>query len=82
MVWKKWKVQRPVPHYRITIFSDRELVMENVSKILFCDEERIVLEGKVTLEVTGKGLRLKELGNENMAVCGRIEKIAFERKKP
>ena len=82
MVWEKWKLPRVKPSYRITIFSDRELMMENVAKILFCDEDRIVLEGKVTLEITGSGLSLKELGNENMAVCGQIEQIAFQRKKP
>ena len=61
----------------VTVENGKRLVMEAVERIVFCDDERIVLAGARTLEIRGFGLRLVELGNDNMAVEGRIREVLF-----
>ena len=62
----------------VTVYSGKRLVMENVERIVFCSSEKMILEGKERLVIEGSSLELKELGNDNMAVCGKILSIAFE----
>lgn len=62
----------------VTVYSGKRLVMESVERIVFCSSEKIILEGKERLVITGVSLFLEELGNDNMAVCGRILSVSFE----
>lgn len=73
---KRFSVFPPKANH-VTIESGKRLVMEAVERIVLCDEERIVLKGAATLEIRGYGLRLVELGNDNMAVEGIIREVAF-----
>ncbi|MBR2634139.1 MAG: YabP/YqfC family sporulation protein [Clostridia bacterium] len=61
----------------ITVRNGNELMMEGVEKIVLCSEERIDLKGRQTVSVVGEKLQLRELGNDNMAVAGRILRIEF-----
>ena len=61
----------------VTVENGKRLVMESVERIVFCDDERIVLAGTRILEIRGFGLRLLELGNDNMAVEGTIREVLF-----
>ncbi len=66
----------PKTHF-ITIQSRRRLVMEGVEEIVFCDPDKMILKGTYVLEIQGTNLQLEELGNDNMAVCGRICSVTF-----
>jgi len=59
----------------VMIFFGKRLVMENVEKIVFCQENRIVLRGSENVEILGNQLVLRELGNDNMEVVGKIRAI-------
>ncbi len=61
----------------ITVENCRRLIMEGVERIVFCDSEKMILKGAFSLTVEGKGLYLRELGNFNMEVQGRIYAIYF-----
>ncbi len=63
----------------IQIFAGSALYMEGCEKILHCDEEKICLSGAQTVTVYGRGLLLKELGNNNVCAQGQIDRICFER---
>ena len=67
----------PLREHWITVQSGKYLMMESVEQIVYCGPERIVLKGSMRLEITGEGLRLEELGNDNMAVRGRIHSVEF-----
>jgi hypothetical protein len=67
----------PPRQNRITVQSGKWLMMEAVEQIVHCDPGRIVLKGAMRLEITGEGLSLAELGNDNMAVRGVIRSIEF-----
>ena len=81
---KREKRRTPFPRRErlITIQSGRRLVMEAAEAIVFCDPERIVLRGGGFLEIRGDGLCLLELGNDNMAVEGRIRSVVFSEREP
>ncbi len=66
----------------VTIFSGKRLVMESVERIVFCSEEKMILEGKKRLVILGDRLFLQELGNDNMQVCGHIRSVSFEEVAP
>ena len=66
----------------ISVFSGKRIIMEEVSGIVLCTSERVVLRGKNTLAVEGKGLKLVELGNDNVEVSGEIEVLRFREVKP
>ncbi len=62
---------------QVILQRGRRLVMENCKQVIYCDPEKIVLKGCVVLTVTGFGLELLELGNDNVEVDGRIHKIVL-----
>ncbi len=61
----------------ISVFSGKRVIMEEVKGVVLCTSERIVLRGKTSLTVEGKGLKLVELGNDNVEVSGAIEVLRF-----
>ena len=61
----------------ITIYGTHRLVMEGVERIIFCDPEKMILKGNLTLTVTGENLCLSELGNGNLAILGKIFAVSF-----
>lgn len=61
----------------ITVENCRRLIMEGVERIVFCDSEKMILKGSFPLTVEGEGLHLRELGNFNMEVLGRIRTVHF-----
>lgn len=71
----------PVKKNTVTVENCNRLIMEGVERIVFCDSERMILEGKFVLTVTGKGLFLRELGNFNMEVHGEIRTVTFGREE-
>ncbi|MBQ3865501.1 MAG: YabP/YqfC family sporulation protein [Clostridia bacterium] len=60
---------------QVILQRGRKLVMENCKQVIFCDPEKVVLRGGVVLTVEGAGLRLLELGNENVEIDGEIARI-------
>lgn len=66
-----------LPPKMITIENRRSLVMEGCERIVLCESEKMVLQGKMQLEICGKNLHLKELGNDNMRVEGKLDSIHF-----
>ncbi|MBR3836550.1 MAG: YabP/YqfC family sporulation protein [Clostridia bacterium] len=74
---KKRKSFLPPRQNCITVQSGKWLMMEAVDQIVHCDPCRIVLKGAMRLEITGEGLSLAELGNDNMAVRGLIRSVEF-----
>ena len=71
----------PPKTHLITVESGKRMVMEGVEDILYCNTERMVLQSKFRLVVLGESLSLEELGNKNMAVCGKIGVIFFGEEK-
>lgn len=61
----------------ITVENCCRLIMEGVERIVFCDSEKMILKGAFVLTVEGETLSLRELGNFNMEVLGRIRTIRF-----
>ena len=51
--------------------------MEGVERIVFCDSEKMILKGSFSMTVEGESLSLRELGNFNMEVLGKIRTIRF-----
>lgn len=65
---------------RVILQSGKRMIMENCKKVIYCDPDRIVMAGCRRLEVTGKGLRLLELGNDNVEVRGVIQTLTLGEK--
>jgi len=61
----------------ITVENCRRLIMEGVERIVFCDSEKMILKGSFSMTVEGESLSLRELGNFNMEVLGKIRTIRF-----
>ena len=65
--------------FLIQIYSGRKVIFEACKRILEFTDERIVLEGKMRVKITGRNLRLKELGGGNLGVVGRVDSVEFLR---
>jgi len=81
---KKMKRQLSFPPLRadqITIQNGKRLIMEGVERIIFCDPEKMILQGDRTVQILGEGLSLLELGNNNMEVSGVLHTVTFLEKK-
>ena len=65
------------PDRTITVQNRNSLIMEGCERIILCEKEKMILQGKMRVEIEGKNLHLKKLGNENMEVAGRIDVIRF-----
>jgi len=61
----------------ITVYKRQRVVLEGIERIVFCNSEKMIFEKRGQVAVEGKGLKLEELGNDNVAVTGKIGKIAF-----
>ncbi len=61
----------------ITVENCCRLIMEGVERIVFCDSEKMILKGSFSMTVEGDGLYLRELGNFNMEILGKIRTICF-----
>ena len=62
---------------QVILQSGKRLVMENCRKVIYCGPERIILLGSIRLAVTGKALRLMELGNDNVEIRGVIRTVTL-----
>ena len=69
------------PDKTVTVHKNKRLVMEGCRRITFCQSDRVVLEGNVNLEIHGRGLLLKELGNDVIGVEGTILAVVFREAK-
>ena len=78
--WDPRRLLRVRGSDQVILQRGRRLVMENCKQVIFCDPGKIVLKGCLLLTVTGDGLKLKELGNENVEIDGRIGMILLEEK--
>ncbi|MBR4287883.1 MAG: YabP/YqfC family sporulation protein [Clostridia bacterium] len=74
---KKRELIPPQKGNCITVENCRRLIMEGVERIVFCDSEKMILKGAFSLTVEGEGLYLRELGNFNMEILGKICAIYF-----
>lgn len=74
---KKKPLISPFYGNTVTIQNGSRLVMENVERIVFCQKEKIILKGRLRLEISGENLSLEELGNDNLAVRGKIRSLLF-----
>ena len=63
----------------ITIYNRKKVVLEGVERIIFCDSEKMIIKNRTFTKILGKKLRLMELGNQNIAVCGEIDALEFEK---
>ncbi len=78
-IWKD--ISHPKKCGVLTVYHGRKIVVEGVERIIFCHSEKVKLQSKTLIQIEGKNLALKELGNENIAICGKIEAILFGEKK-
>ncbi len=82
---KEKKKRASFSHQRpncISILSGKRVIMEEVTGVVLCTSERVVLRGKTSLTVEGKELKLVELGNDNVEVSGLIEVLRFREVAP
>lgn len=63
----------------ITVYNRSRVVLEGVERIVFCNSEKMIFRKKDLITVKGAGLHLEELGNDNVAVSGRILSVSFGR---
>ena len=61
----------------VTIHRANRVVIEGVERILFCDPEKMTVKNRFLIQISGQHLRLLELGNDNVAVVGRIHAVTF-----
>lgn len=66
---------------RITILSRSKVFFEGIERIVLCHSETMILEKKGRILVEGKDLNLKELGNDNVSISGKILALRFEEKQ-
>ena len=65
------------PSNRITVIGGNRLIMEGVQTVRLCSETRMVLQGKMYLDLRGEHLELCQLGNDTMAVQGELAHLHF-----
>ena len=65
----------------VTIHHANRVVIEGVERILYCDREKMILKNRFLIQISGQGLRLLELGNDNVAVVGRLDSLSFPEKE-
>ena len=70
----------PLEENTVSICRNRRLLMEGCRRIVFCQSDRMILDGDVMLEIHGKDLVLKELGNDVIGVEGVILAVVFREK--
>ena len=64
---------------RITVVGRELMLVENVAGIRRCTPEEVVLlTGRDTLQISGEGLRVKELGESRALLTGRLSGCGFE----
>ena len=64
---------------RITVVGRELMLVENVAGIRRCTPEEVVLlTGRDTLQRSGEGLRVKELGESRALLTGRLSGWGFE----
>ncbi len=73
---KKTQIFRGDPRI-ITIYNANLLVLEGVERIVFCDSDKMILRNRFYLEILGEDLHLFQLGNDNVAVKGKISSLSF-----
>jgi len=61
----------------VTVHNANFLVVEGVERIVFCDSDKMILKNRFFLKICGEDLALRHLGNDNVAVKGRIASISF-----
>ena len=61
----------------ITIFNRDRVVLEGVEGIVFCNSEKMIIKKRGFVTVEGKFLHLEELGNDNVAVSGKVFALYF-----
>ena len=55
------------------------MLVENVAGVRRCTQEEVLLlTGCGTVRVTGEGLQVKELGESQALIVGRLERWAYE----
>ena len=63
---------------KITMFGDRNLLMENYKGIIEYDDNRIrVNTGRGIIKVTGEKLMIKEITLEDLMIDGDIVSLEF-----
>ena len=62
---------------RITVLNRRRVVLEGVECIVFCNSEKMIFRKNGLVAVTGENLHLEELGNDNVAVSGKLFSLSF-----
>ena len=64
---------------RITVVGREQMLVENVAGIRRCTPEEVVLlTGRDTLQISGEGLRVTELGESRALLTGRLSGWGFE----
>ena len=64
---------------RIEMLGGETLIVENHRGVLTCGDELIRIQSPSgPIEVTGRGLVLKELRSETIRICGRVRGWRFE----
>ena len=63
----------------IHLLSNREALIEDAGRLVHYDSELVtVKQGKNSVTVTGSGLVIKYLKNNNLSVTGFIRSVSFE----
>lgn len=65
----------------ITILNQNRVVLEGIEGIVFCNSEKMIFKKRGIVTVKGCGLRLEELGNDNVAVSGTVSTLYFGEKQ-
>ncbi len=63
----------------VTVHNANYLVVEGVERIVFCDSDKMILKNRFFLKICGEALCLQQLGNDNIAVRGKITSVFFEK---
>ena len=63
---------------RVTVLGRDRMLVENVAGIRRCTPEEVVLlTGRDTLQISGEGLRVKELGESRALLTGRLMRWVY-----
>lgn len=65
--------------FSLTIFDDKYALFEGVKNLVFSSENLLKIRTKkMTVSLQGEGLKIKEIGEGNVLVYGKIKGVEYE----
>ncbi len=65
--------------YSLTVFDNKNVVVEGVKNIIFADENQVKIRVKKTsILLLGEGLKILEVGEGNLLITGTVKGVEYD----